>query len=233
MIITNLFPDARLPAFGTFVAGHAEGLRHAGAEVEVVAITGVPAHSALFRKYASLSVRTVIHSLRALVRRRRPQVVEAHIAYPTAILAFVASRLLRARLVVFLHGSDVTGDGARSPLHHRLATAIFRRADLLVANSNFIRAELASRFDIDAARVVVWSPGIDYDRFAAPSSDARRSGILFVGRLARGKGVHELLQATATLTRRSPSGSSATAPNATPLNRRPSSWGWRHRSTGR
>jgi glycosyltransferase involved in cell wall biosynthesis len=80
-----------------------------------------------------------------------------------------------------------------------LAGAIFRKADLLVANSGFIRAELASRFDVDAARVVVWSPGIDYERFAAHASSARRSGILYVGRLARGKGVHELIQAVAAL----------------------------------
>ena len=207
LIITNLLPDARLPAFGTFVAGHAEALRHAGAEVEVVAITGVPAQTAIFRKYASLSIRTVTRSLSALIRRRRPHVVEAHVAYPTAILAWIAARMLRARLVVFLHGSDVTGDGAdgvprlvaRSRFHRRLAGAIFRRADLLVANSGFIRAELAARFNVDSARVVVWSPGIDYRRFAAPASDARRSGILFVGRLARGKGVCELLQAVAAL----------------------------------
>ena len=207
LIITNLFPDARLPAFGTFVAGHAEALRHAGAEVEVIAITGVPAQAAIFRKYASLSTRTVIRSAWALVRRRRPQVVEAHVAYPTAILAWIAARMLHARLVVFLHGSDVTGDGAdgvlrlvaRSRFHRRLAGAIFRRADLLVANSGFIRAEVVARFNVDSARVVVWSPGIDYQRFAAAASDARRSGILFVGRLARGKGVRELLQAVAIL----------------------------------
>lgn len=207
LIITNLFPDARLPAFGTFVAVHAEALRRAGADVEVVAISGVPAQTAIFRKYASLSIRTIARSVQALVRRRRPQVVEAHVAYPTAILGWIAARLLRARLVVFLHGSDVTGDGAdgvlrlvaRSRFHRRLAGAIFRRADLLVANSGFIRAELAARFNVDSGRVVVWSPGIDYRRFAAPASDARRSGILFVGRLARGKGVRELLQAVAAL----------------------------------
>lgn len=207
LIITNLFPDARLPAFGTFVAGHAEGLRHAGAEVQVIAIRGIPAQAAIFRKYASLSIRTVFRSLLALMLRRRPQVVEAHVAYPTAILAWIAARMLRARLVVFLHGSDVTGDGAdgvlrliaRSEFHRRLAGAIFRKADLLVANSGFIRAELASRFNVDSARVVVWSPGIDYERFAAQASSAHRSGILYVGRLARGKGVHELIQAVASL----------------------------------
>jgi glycosyltransferase involved in cell wall biosynthesis len=207
LIITNLYPDARLPAFGTFVAGHAEALRQAGAEVEVIAITGVPAQTAILRKYVSLFIRTITGSVRALVHRRRPQIVEAHVAYPTAILAWIAARMLRARLVVFMHGSDVTGDGAdgvlrltaRSEFHRHLAGAIFRRADLLVANSGFIRGELTSRFRVDPARVMVWSPGIDYKRLAGHAPDAGRSGILFVGRLARGKGVHELIQAVAAL----------------------------------
>lgn len=207
LIVSNLYPDARQPAFGTFVALHVEALRQAGADVEVIAIKGVPAQAAILRKYTSLCVRTAIHAVWALLRRRRPQVVEAHVAYPTAIPAWVAARILGARLVVFVHGSDVTGDGAdgvrrlvaRSRFHHRLAGAIFRKADLLVANSAFIGGELSRRFAVDRRRVVEWSPGIDYEKFAITGRETHRSGILFVGRLARGKGVHELLQAVARL----------------------------------
>ncbi|MEX0625495.1 MAG: glycosyltransferase [Chloroflexota bacterium] len=207
LIVTNLYPDARLPAFGTFVAEHAEALRRAGAVVEVVATTGIPAQQAVLRKYISLSFRTLLAALMARVRRRRPRVVEAHVAYPTALLAWMAARITGARLVVYSHGSDVTGDGAdgvprlvaRSLFHHRLARRVFRAADLLVANSTFIHDQLISRFRVDPQRVVVVSPGINYRLFSASGSGRSRNGILYVGRLARGKGVHELLDAVRRL----------------------------------
>lgn len=203
LIVTNLYPNARLPAFGTFVAEHAEALRRAGAEVDVVATAGIPARQAVLRKYASLSIRTLAAALVARLRGQAPDVVEAHVAYPTALLAWAAARIVGAPLVVYSHGSDVTGDGAdgvprlvaRSRFHFRLARRVFRAADLLVANSAFIHDQLISRFRVDPRRVVVVSPGINYRLFSARRSSGSRRGILYVGRLARGKGVHELLEA--------------------------------------
>lgn len=197
LIVSNLYPDARLPAFGTFVAGHAAALRRAGAIVDVLAIKGIPVHEAVLRKYALLSIRSLLVAMRARLTRRRPQIVEAHIAYPTALPAWLASTLLGARLVVYSHGSDVTA--ARSRLHRRLARRVFRAADLHVANSAFIAGRLVSRFNVDPGRVTVLSPGIDFKLFSEGEQSVPRSGILFVGNLTAGKGVHELLQAVARL----------------------------------
>jgi glycosyltransferase involved in cell wall biosynthesis len=207
LIVTNLYPDSRLPAFGTFVAEHAEALRRAGADVDIVATTGIPAQKAALRKYISLSVRTLVAAVLACLRGRRPRIVEAHVAYPTALLGWTAARIVGARLVVFSHGSDVTGDGAdgvlrlafRSPFHFRLARRVFGAADLLIVNSRFIHRELIARFGVNPGHVVVLSPGINYGLFAKTRSSGSRSGILYVGRLARGKGVHELLEAVGRL----------------------------------
>ena len=207
LIVTNLYPNARLPAFGTFVAEHAAALQRAGAEVDVVATAGIPAQQAVLRKYLSLTLRTLAAAVMARIRRRTPSVVEAHVAYPTALLAWMAARIVGARLVIYCHGSDVTGDGAdgvprlvaRSRFHYRLARGVFRAADLLVANSGFIHDQLISRFRVDPQRVVVMSPGINYRLFSDRRSAASRDGVLFVGRLARGKGVHELIEAVRRL----------------------------------
>jgi glycosyltransferase involved in cell wall biosynthesis len=199
LVVSNLYPDARLPAFGTFVAAHVEALRRAGAVVDLLAIRGIPAHEAVARKYAVLTLRSVLVAIVARIAGRRPQIVEAHVAYPTAVPAWIASRIVGARLVVYSHGSDVTAAKAR--FHRRLASRVFRAADLHVATSGFIARELVQRFHVDRRRVIVLSPGIDFRRFSDGAAAASRTGILFVGRLASGKGVRELLQAVARLDR--------------------------------
>lgn len=196
LIVSNLYPDARLPAFGTFVAAHAEALRRAGADVDLVAITGIAAHEGVPWKYLSLSLRSLAAAIRGRIGRQRPQIVEAHVAYPTAVPAWLAATILGARLVVYSHGSDVTRSAPG--FHRRLARKVFRAASLHVANSSFIAGLLTSRFGVDPGRVTVLSPGIDFERFSSRLDEPRR-GILFVGRLASGKGVFELLRAVARL----------------------------------
>ena len=197
LVLSNLYPDARLPAFGTFVAGHVEALRRVGATVDVIAIRGVPAHAAVLRKYAVLSLRGAFAALILRLRRRSPAIVEAHVAYPTGVPAWLAARIGGGRLVLYSHGTDVTGAG--SGFHARLAGRLFRGADMVVANSAFIAGQLASRFRVDARRVAVISPGIDFKRFSEGASTRGRTGILFVGRLSAGKGAHELVRAVAML----------------------------------
>lgn len=197
LVVSNLYPDARLPAFGAFVAGHVEALRRAGAEVDVLAIRGIPAYEAVLRKYAVLTLRSLLVAVTARIAGRRPQVVEAHVAYPTVVPAWIAARILGARLVVYSHGTDVTA--GRSGVHRRLARRAFRAADLHVATSAFVAGELVRRFSVDRRKVIVLSPGIDFGLFSSGDAALRRNGILFVGRLANGKGVHQLLQAVGKL----------------------------------
>jgi glycosyltransferase involved in cell wall biosynthesis len=199
LIVTNLYPDARQPAFGTFVAAHADALKRAGADVAVVAIGGVRVHRARLRKYLSLTIRAVGAAFVARLRRSRPQVVEAHVAYPTAIIGLLAARIAGAPLVVYCHGSDVTGLALRSSRHHAIVRWLLTRAGLVVANSAYIRDLLASRYGIALARLIVLSPGVDLGLFSGPALGRRPNEILFVGWLSSQKGVYELVQATADL----------------------------------
>jgi glycosyltransferase involved in cell wall biosynthesis len=199
LIIANLYPDVRQPTFGTFVAEHASGLRRVGAEVEVVAITGVAVSRAFARKYLWLAARAIGHALRARIRRRLPDVVEAHVAYPTALLAWLVARMLGAPLVIYCHGSDVTGVAARSRLHHALATWVFVRAEVVVANSSFMRELLVTRYRVPPSRVAVLPPGVDLRRFAGTSEPRRLDEVLYVGWLSRAKGVFELVEAVSRL----------------------------------
>lgn len=199
LIVTNLYPDARQPSFGTFVAEHADALARAGADVAVVAIAGVPVHRARMRKYLSLTVRAIWAALRARLGRARPQVVEAHVAYPTALVGLVAARIAGASLVVYCHGTDVTGLALRARTHHALAEWLLARADLVVANSAFIRDLLEQRYRVPSARLTILPPGVNLRLFGAAKIERRPNEVLYVGRLSTRKGVYELVAATAAI----------------------------------
>jgi glycosyltransferase involved in cell wall biosynthesis len=204
LLVSNLYPSAGSPAFGTFVGTRVAALRGAGVEVALAAITEPRVHRQRVVKYLRLAAATAWTAAR-VSRHGQVDVVEAHIAYPTGVLAYPAARALRAPLVLYVHGADVLslpGCGLR----RWAARGLFRRAELVVANSRFMARQVAELEPAAAARTVVVSPGIDLPLFtdrSAPGREERRQGILFVGRLVPAKGPAVLLEALEVLRGRS------------------------------
>jgi glycosyltransferase involved in cell wall biosynthesis len=200
VVVTNLWPSARRPAWGSFVANRVDALRRLGQDVRVVAVHDHPSGVA---RYASLLGRVV---QAAGSGRKARTVVEAHIAYPTGVLALPLARVLKAPLVLFAHGSDVLRLPDRSGADQALCRAVFERAALVVANSSYLAGEVRSRLGVDEERIALVPPGIRYGEFAAARRDADRSGdrandVLFVANLIRRKGCDVLIDALAELKR--------------------------------
>ena len=198
LVISNLYPSPRHPAFGTFVQARVDALRALGADVDVVAIRDPAVHHRIAAKYASLGWAAGLAAVRCRLRRHPFDIVEAHIAYPTGVVARPVAAIVGAPLVLFAHGADVMTIPIRSGRHARLARSTFGAAALVVANSTFLAGEIAQRYPSVASRVRVLTPGIELGRFAA-DSPAPRSGILYVGRLVPDKGVDILIRAIASL----------------------------------
>jgi glycosyltransferase involved in cell wall biosynthesis len=198
VVISNLYPSPAHPAFGTFVEARVAALRGLGADVHVVANRDPAVHRRIVSKYASLGVAAGRAAASDRLRHRGVDVVEAHIAYPTGLIARPAAWLLRAPLVLFAHGADVRDLPARSAMHARLARATLGSAALVIANSHFLAGEIGRWFPETGDRVRVLSPGIELDRFTSAGS-AGRTGVLFVGRLVPTKGADVLLRAMAAI----------------------------------
>lgn len=199
LVVSNLYPSPAHPGFGTFVEARVAALESAGAEVQVEAIRDPAVHRRVAAKYASLAIRSGRAAVVARLRRRRIDVVEAHIAYPTGLLARPVAALLGAPLVLFAHGADILTIPARSRRHAQLARSTVRAADLIVANSAFLAGEIARRYPSVTDRVRVLTPGIELDLFTAAPDVSTRAGILFVGRLIPEKGADVLIRAIAAL----------------------------------
>ncbi|MCX8007502.1 MAG: glycosyltransferase [Coriobacteriia bacterium] len=196
LLISNMWPTRRRPMFGIFVARHVEALRKAGAEVAVVAP----------RRFARMPVplRYLLLTLAAVaeVLRRRPSVIVAHYAYPTALIGLVAARSARRPLVLVIHGTDVQSVLRRDPVASLCRRAL-RSADAVVAVSAALldEARRSSLFASPQLTAVV-NMGVDTGVFK-PVPDARqRLGldagtriVAFAGNLVPTKGVDVLIDA--------------------------------------
>ena len=113
-------------------------------------------------------------------------------------LVLVLARLFGRRAVVQVHGLDIV---YRSALYQLLCVRWLKRCDRIIANSAYT-ATLAESRGVSPARISVIPPGVEPERFTAPvdvEATKRfyglegRQVILFVGRLARRKGVKEFI----------------------------------------
>lgn len=126
-----------------------------------------------------------------------------HVIFAGSVLAtpivLLLARLLRRKAVVQAHGLDLV---YRNSVYQFLIVRWLRYVDRVIANSRHT-AELAQQKGAREQAIAVIPPGVDWQRFqSADSADAlkqvwglaNRKVILFVGRLARRKGVKEFIE---------------------------------------
>jgi glycosyltransferase involved in cell wall biosynthesis len=151
-----MYPGPSAPDLGVFVKQLADELERAGNDVSRVVIDhrgGSPA------KYGGLAVRAL-----AEARRFHPDVVYAHFLFPAGAAAAFAARRVGAHLVLTAHGRDVRNVGAIPGVATATAAAI-RRADAVIAVSDFLRGELEAKIPDAQGKVHVIDSGVDLARF--------------------------------------------------------------------
>lgn len=194
-----MYPGPTAPDLGVFVAQISDRLEQAGNEVARVTIDhrgGTPA------KYGRLAARAL-----AEARRFRPDVVYAHFLFPAGAAAALAARSAGARLVLTAHGRDVRNIGAIPGVATATRLAV-RRADAVVAVSDFLRRELEAKLPEARGKISVIDSGVDLDRFhhrepaplrAELGWDGNGPFYLCAGTLDERKNVVRLADAFATL----------------------------------
>ena len=144
----------------------------------------------------------------ALGLRHRFDAVHAGRVLPEGLVGWVVARLIRRPLMIYSHGEELTT--WRQPMKLRVMTWTYRHADMVIANSEFTRDELA-KLSVAPAKIAVVYPGVDIDRFCPglPCDDLKASIglaerdklIVSVGRLSRRKGFDQVVRSLPLLLR--------------------------------
>lgn len=133
-----------------------------------------------------------------LARDREIRVVFGGSALVTPLVLILA-RVFRRRAVVLTHGLDVIH---RNFFYQLLCVRWLKFCDRVVANSNYT-AVLAKSKAVAQKRLTVIPPGVQPERFSIPTNVVRtkrrwniesKKIILFVGRLAKRKGLKEFIE---------------------------------------
>ena len=133
-----------------------------------------------------------------LCRNREPTVVFGGSAV-VAPVVWILARLFGRKAVVQTHGLDLLYSSA---VYQLLCVRRLKYCECIIANSTYT-ASLAKRAGVPEHRITVIPPGVDTKRLAAAANiDAVRRDLaleegktlLFVGRLARRKGVKEFIE---------------------------------------
>jgi glycosyltransferase involved in cell wall biosynthesis len=193
---------------GTATHEEADGVRlhrfrYAPELLERVAYTGGLHHRILLSPLAALAFPGFLlafgHTVRAAVRRFRPNLIHAHWWFPGGWLA----RRDRVPYLITCHGSDV-----RLLDHGMLvqwaACRIFRRAARVTTVSEFLARDLGRTLPACLPQITVTPMPVDAIRFldGVRAEKAQPPRILYAGNLVPSKGVDVLLHAVAELGRR-------------------------------
>jgi glycosyltransferase involved in cell wall biosynthesis len=130
-----------------------------------------------------------------LAKTARPDVIHAHWFVPQGIVAVLVGRVLKIPVVITAHGADVYG--LRGQLLGALRKALASRCEAVTVVSRDMATKLPAVTSRRGEPPRVMPMGVDTRRFSAEPrrGDDSNQTVLFVGRLAKKKGVEYLIRA--------------------------------------
>ncbi len=139
----------------------------------------------------------------SLAATRRFLAIFAGRVLPEGLVAWMIARLRGRPVLIYAHGEELTNWGRGRKF--ALMRFVFRRADAVLANSDFTRDTLTGLLGVDAGRIAVVYPTVDEQRFrpelagedlrAGLGISKAQSLILSIGRLQRRKGFDSVIRA--------------------------------------
>lgn len=196
LIVSNMYPTKKSPAFGTFVKNFADGLaqRRPGYRIDIVAVRGTTSSKwGKLCKYVGFYA-----SLLCKLLFKKYDIVYVHtITFPTPPLR-IASLFRDLNLMFNVHGVDVLTRTRLAARLKQLCRPLVLKSHYIVVPSDYFKRVVAKEFlELDRQKIIVSaSGGVSRAFFCQerqPSSSSIRIG--YVSRIVQGKGWDTLLKA--------------------------------------
>jgi glycosyltransferase involved in cell wall biosynthesis len=205
LMITNMYPSATEPGYGSFVARQQRQLteRH-GVQVRLVHTSRRGGGINNLLKYAELLGKVLAETVRGDY-----DLVHAHYLLPVAAFSLIPSALRAKPLVITAHGTDIyTGTW---PRWKPWIVRALKRACRIIVVSQFLADRLTENFGIaqePGREFVIANMGVDAEKFTPGDRAALKAAaglpsdvahLLFVGNFVEQKGVTDLARALVIL----------------------------------
>lgn len=143
------------------------------------------------RFYPCFQFLSLLFNLRR-IKKFEPDAILASWGYPDAVAVSKLNRLLKKKLFIKIHGSDIN-ENTKFTARTKQIVKHFNRAEATFSVSNALKQALVAA-GVDGSRLVTNYNGVDKNTFF-PSKAAKKKQIVFVGNLIKEKGIEELLDA--------------------------------------
>lgn len=210
LLVSSLYPTTQKPGYGIFVQNCENNLKSNGFEIKRAVITGAP--SCFLHKialYISFYARILYMGFFG-----RYDIIYGHFVSHICIPLYLVSLAKKVKIVINIHGGDISVEGGLRKLIYRLLLnpfikKIFAKAALVVAPSRYYKRILMSRYKLENDKIFVSpSGGVDAAKFkpAARLECKDKLAIAeddfvigYISRLETNKGWRFFLEAAAAL----------------------------------
>ncbi|WP_240374368.1 glycosyltransferase family 4 protein [Bacillus piscicola] len=202
LVISNMFPTKEVPAFGIFVKNQVDALAKHGHDVQVAAIKNAKMGKVnVLKKYSMW----MLGALRRLLQKKSPyDIVHAHYAFPSGLIARWFKKRFGIPYVVTCHGGDLNKMAKKGAFFRKQTTRILEDAAHVIVVGHDLEKQVIHDYHIPPEKVSVISMGVDRSVFYERSKTETREHLtlspdskhlLFVGNLIKEKGIGDLIEA--------------------------------------
>jgi glycosyltransferase involved in cell wall biosynthesis len=209
LLITNMYPSKEHKTFGIFIYNQVEQLRQNGLSIDILANTDpLTKKMHLFKKYFIWFMKGLLF----LLRGKDYSVVHVHYVFPSGLLGLMMKKIWKQKMVITVHGSDLSKMPKKSPIIKKCTQMILNHADYVITVGQELYNEVITEYKVEKEKVSSLSMGVNLDIFKpVVDKDKTRQElhlneckkmILFVGNITAEKGLIELVKAYSSVKKR-------------------------------